>query len=102
MKVYCFHGIGCDAVKRISPALRISRVALAVLFQVEPFALALILTVLTFLGFSRAADSPRLPLEALIGMLSKAQSESSPAPSRLYRAPKADFLLSPANIACRR
>ena len=45
------------AVAEISSA----GVALAVLFQVEPFALALILTVLTFLGFSRAADSPRLP-----------------------------------------
>ncbi len=53
------------AVAEISSA----GVALAVLFQVEPFAVALVLTVLTFLGFSRAADSPRLPLEALIGML---------------------------------
>jgi ABC-type Mn2+/Zn2+ transport system permease subunit len=44
-------------------------VALAVLFQFEPFAAALVLTVLAFLAFSRAADSPRLPLEALIGML---------------------------------
>lgn len=53
------------AVAEISSA----GVALAVLFQIEPFAVALVLTVLTFLGFSRAADSPRLPLEALIGML---------------------------------
>jgi zinc transport system permease protein len=53
------------AVAEISSA----GVALAVLFNFEPFAAALVLTVLTFLVFSRAADSPRLPLEALIGML---------------------------------
>ncbi len=44
-------------------------VALAILFNLEPFPVALILTILTFLGFSRAADNPRLPLETLIGML---------------------------------
>jgi zinc transport system permease protein len=44
-------------------------VALAVLFNFEPFAAALVLTIVTFLVFSRAADSPHLPLEALIGML---------------------------------
>jgi ABC-type Mn2+/Zn2+ transport system permease subunit len=53
------------AVAEISSA----GVALAVLFNFEPFAAALVLTVVTFLAFSRAADSPRLPLEALIGML---------------------------------
>lgn len=53
------------AVAEISSA----GVALAILFQLEPFAVALVLTVLTFLAFSRAADWPRLPLEALIGML---------------------------------
>jgi ABC-type Mn2+/Zn2+ transport system permease subunit len=53
------------AVAEISSA----GVALAILFQLEPFAVALLLTVITFLGFSRAADSPRLPLEALIGLL---------------------------------
>jgi ABC-type Mn2+/Zn2+ transport system permease subunit len=36
--------------------------ALAVLLQYEPFAVALVLTVLTFLVLSRVADSPRLPL----------------------------------------
>jgi ABC-type Mn2+/Zn2+ transport system permease subunit len=61
------------AVAEISSA----GVALAVLFQVEPFAVALVLTVLTFLGFSRAADSPRLPLEALIGMLYAAGSAAA-------------------------
>jgi len=53
------------AVAEISSA----GVALAILFNLEPFPVALILTILTFLGFSRAADNPRLPLEALIGML---------------------------------
>jgi zinc transport system permease protein len=53
------------AVAEISSA----GVALAILFQLEPFTVALALTVLTFLGFSRAADAPRLPLEALIGLL---------------------------------
>lgn len=53
------------AVAEISSA----GVALAILLQFEPFALALALTVLTFLVFSRAAESSRIPLEALIGML---------------------------------
>ena len=53
------------AVAEISSA----GVALAILFNLEPFPVALILTVVTLLGFSRAADNPRLPLEALIGML---------------------------------
>ncbi len=53
------------AVAEISSA----GVALAILFGVEPFAVALALTVVTFLAFSRVAESPRLPLEALIGML---------------------------------
>src|ERR1017187_4703774 len=53
------------AVAEISSA----GVALAVLLQYEPFAVALVLTVLTFLVLSRVADSPRLPPEALIGML---------------------------------
>lgn len=53
------------AVAEISSA----GVAVAVLLQFEPFAAALVLTVVTFLLFSRAADFPRLPLEALIGML---------------------------------
>ncbi len=46
------------AVAEISSA----GVALAVLLQYEPFAVALVLTVLTFLVLSRVADSPRLPL----------------------------------------
>lgn len=53
------------AVAEISSA----GVALAILLQLPPFAVALVLTVLTFLAFSRAADSPRLPVEALIGLL---------------------------------
>src|ERR1035437_4613361 len=53
------------AVAEISSA----GVALAVLLQYVPFAVALVLTVLTFLVLSRVADSPRLPPEALIGML---------------------------------
>jgi ABC-type Mn2+/Zn2+ transport system permease subunit len=53
------------AVAEISSA----GVALAILLQLEPFSIALVLTILTFLGFSRAADSPRLPLEALIGLV---------------------------------
>jgi ABC-type Mn2+/Zn2+ transport system permease subunit len=53
------------AVAEISSA----GVALAILFNLEPFPVALALTIVTFLGFSRAAGNPRLPLEALIGML---------------------------------
>ncbi len=53
------------AVAEISSA----GVALAILFNLEPFPVALILTIVTFLCFSRAAEYPRLPLEALIGML---------------------------------
>ena len=53
------------AVAEISSA----GVALAILFQPRAVSVALVLTILTFLGFSRAADNPRLPLEALIGML---------------------------------
>ncbi len=44
-------------------------VALAVLFQLAPFPIALALTVTSFLALSRLADSQRLPLESLIGML---------------------------------
>ncbi|HZO83209.1 MAG TPA: metal ABC transporter permease [Candidatus Binataceae bacterium] len=53
------------AVAEISSA----GVALAILVNVEPFAVAIALTIITFLAFSRAADKLRLPLEALIGML---------------------------------
>jgi zinc transport system permease protein len=44
-------------------------VALAVLFNVEPFPVAMVLTVATFLVLARAAESERLPVEALIGIL---------------------------------
>jgi len=52
-------------------------VALAVLFQLAPFPVALLLTVVTFLALSRVADSPRLPPEALIGMLYAGGSAAS-------------------------
>jgi ABC-type Mn2+/Zn2+ transport system permease subunit len=52
-------------------------VALAVLFQLAPFPIALILTVVTFLWLSRVADSRRLPPEALIGMLYAGGSAAS-------------------------
>ncbi len=44
-------------------------VALAVLFQLAPFPIALGLTVITFLALSRIADSKRLPPETMVGML---------------------------------
>ncbi len=44
-------------------------VALAVLFQLSPFPIAVALTILSFLFLARVADSRRLPPEALIGML---------------------------------
>jgi zinc transport system permease protein len=44
-------------------------VALAVLFQLSPFPIAVALTILSFLFLSRVADSRRLPPEALVGML---------------------------------
>lgn len=44
-------------------------VALAVLFQLSPFPIAVALTIISFLFLSRVADSRRLPPEALIGML---------------------------------
>ncbi len=44
-------------------------VALAVLFQLAPFPIALGLTVLTFLALSRVTDSKRLPPETMVGML---------------------------------
>ena len=44
-------------------------VALAVLFQLAPFPIALGLTVVTFLLLSRLADSKRLPPETMVGKL---------------------------------
>lgn len=44
-------------------------VALAVLFQLAPFPIALGLTVVTFLGLSFVTDSKRLPPETMVGML---------------------------------
>src|ERR1700761_4950621 len=52
-------------------------VALAILFQLAPFPVALVLTVVSFLVLSRMAGSPRLPLEALIGMLYAGGSAAS-------------------------
>ncbi len=52
-------------------------VALAVLFQLSPFPVALILTVISFLVLSRLADSPRLPPETLVGMLYAGGSAAS-------------------------
>jgi zinc transport system permease protein len=52
-------------------------VALAVLFQIAPFPLALFLTVLSFLALSRLADSTRLPPETLVGMLYAGGSAAS-------------------------
>jgi len=52
-------------------------VALAVLFQLAPFPVALVLTIVTFLCLSRVADSRRLPPEALIGMLYSGGSAAS-------------------------
>ncbi len=52
-------------------------VALAVLFQLAPFPIALTLTVLSFLFLSRVADSRRLPPEALVGMLYAGGSAAS-------------------------
>ncbi len=58
------------AVAEISSA----GVALAILLGLEPFGVALVLTILTLLAFSKAADSPRVPLEALIGLIYAAGS----------------------------
>lgn len=44
-------------------------VALAVLLNVEPFPVAILLTVATFLGLARAVEAARVPVEALIGMI---------------------------------
>jgi zinc transport system permease protein len=52
-------------------------VALAVLFQIAPFPLALALTVLSFLALSRVADTVRLPPETLVGMLYAGGSAAS-------------------------
>ncbi len=52
-------------------------VALAVLFQLAPFPVALVLTIVTFLCLSRVADSRRLSPEALIGMLYSGGSAAS-------------------------
>ena len=52
-------------------------VALAVLFQIAPFPLALLLTVITFLALSRLADTTRLPPETLVGMLYAGGSAAS-------------------------
>jgi len=52
-------------------------VALAVLFQIAPFPLALTLTVVTFLALSRLADTTRLPPETLVGMLYAGGSAAS-------------------------
>ena len=59
---------------RKSPQLA---VALAVLFQLTPFPVALVLTVLSFLALSRLADSSRLPPETLVGMLYAGGSAAS-------------------------
>lgn len=52
-------------------------VALAVLFQLAPFPVALVLTVISFLILSRLADSSRLPPETLVGMLYAGGSAAS-------------------------
>jgi zinc transport system permease protein len=52
-------------------------VALAVLFQLAPFPVALVLTVISFLVLSRLADSSRLPPETLVGMLYAGGSAAS-------------------------
>ncbi|HVC09214.1 MAG TPA: metal ABC transporter permease [Elusimicrobiota bacterium] len=52
-------------------------VALAVLFQLAPFPIALALTVLSFLALSRLADSAKLPPETLVGMLYAGGSAAS-------------------------
>ena len=52
-------------------------VAMAVLFQIAPFPIAVTLTVLSFLALSRVADSRRLPPEALVGMLYAGGSAAS-------------------------
>ena len=52
-------------------------VALAVLFQLAPFPVALVLTVVSFLALSRLADTPRLPPETLVGMLYAGGSAAS-------------------------
>lgn len=72
------------AVAEISSA----GVALAILLQLDPFAVAIVLTILTFLGFSRAADSPRLPLESLIGLLYAGGSAA--AVLLIVRAPRGE------------
>lgn len=72
------------AVAEISSA----GVALAILLGLEPFGVVLVLTVLTFLAFSRAADSRRLPLEALIGMLYA--GGSAIAVLMIYKVPRGE------------
>ena len=52
-------------------------VALAVLFQLAPFPVALVLTVISFLVLSRLADTTRLPPETLVGMLYAGGSAAS-------------------------
>ena len=52
-------------------------VALAVLFQLTPFPVALVLTVVSFLCLSRLTGSSRLPPETLIGMLYAGGSAAS-------------------------
>ena len=52
-------------------------VALAVLFQLAPFPVALVLTIVSFLALSRVANSRRLPPEALVGMLYAGGSAAS-------------------------
>jgi len=52
-------------------------VALAVLFQLSPFPVALVLTVGSFLVLSRLTDSRRLPPETLVGMLYAGGSAAS-------------------------
>src|SRR5271169_1014512 len=52
-------------------------VALAVLLQVAPFPVALVLTIVSFLALSRIVDSPRFPPEALIGILYAGGSAAS-------------------------
>ncbi|MHB2026696.1 MAG: metal ABC transporter permease [Elusimicrobiota bacterium] len=52
-------------------------VALAVLVQLTPFPIALVLTVASFLGLSRLANSSKLPPETMVGMLYAGGSAAS-------------------------
>ncbi len=52
-------------------------VALAVLFQLAPFPIALTMTVASFIGLSRLSGSARLPPETMVGMLYAGGSAAS-------------------------